>query len=74
VSIKVDGNYVVRGIIKPPDVRTIHASSQVVFFTGNAGAVDIAFDGKNVPLTGGPNSEQTLVFDSHGLLPKAAAQ
>ena len=74
VSIKADGNYVVRGIIKPPEVRTIHANSQVVFFTGNAGAVEVAFDGKNVPLTGGANSEQTLVFDSHGLLPKAPAQ
>ena len=73
VSIKADGNYVVRGIIKPPDVRTIHATSQVVFFTGNAGAVEVAFDGKNVPVAGGPNAEQILVFDSHGLLPNPPA-
>lgn len=70
VSIKADGNFVVRGIIKPPDVRTIHATSQVVFYTGNAGAVDVAFDGKDVPVTGGANDEQILVFDSHGLQPK----
>lgn len=74
VSIKADGEYVVRGIIRPPEVRTIHASNQVVFFTGNAGAVEVSFDGKNVPLTGGPNAEQVLVFDSRGLLPKAPAQ
>jgi cytoskeleton protein RodZ len=73
VSIKADGNYVVRGVIQPPEVRTIHATGQIVFYTGNAGAVDVVFDGKNVPLTGGPNAEQTLVFDSHGLLPQAAA-
>ncbi len=74
VSIKADGNYVVRGIIKPPEVRTIHASDQIVLYTGNAGAVEVAFNGKDVPVSGGANSEQVLVFDSHGLLPKAPAQ
>jgi cytoskeleton protein RodZ len=74
VSIKADGNYVVRGVIQPPEVRTIHATDQIVFYTGNAGAVEVVFDGKNVPLTGGPNDEQTLIFDSHGLQPKVPAQ
>ena len=69
VSVKADGNYVVRGIIRPPDVKTIHATSQVVFYTGNAGAVEVSFNGKNVPLTGGPNAEQVLVFDSRGVVP-----
>ena len=53
VSIKSDGKFVVRGIIKPPDVKTIRATGQVVFWTGNAGAVEVSFNGKNVPLTGG---------------------
>ena len=74
VSIKADGNFVVRGIIKPPDVKTIRATDQVVFYTGNAGAVEVAFDGKSVPISGGANDEQVLVFDSRGLLPKAPAQ
>jgi cytoskeleton protein RodZ len=74
VSVKSDGIYVVRGIIRPPDVKTIHANSQVVFFTGNAGAVDLSFNGKNVPLNGGSNAEQTLVFTAKGLLPKAGTQ
>jgi cytoskeleton protein RodZ len=71
VSVKSDGKYVVRGIIKPPDVRTIHATGQVVFYTGNAGAVEVSFNGKNVPLTGGPNAEQVVVFDSRGAVPDA---
>jgi len=74
VSIKSDGKYIVRGIIKPPDVKTIHATNQVIFFTGNAGAVEVAFNGKNVPLAGGPNAEQVLVFDSRGLLPNTKAK
>ena len=71
VSIKSDGKYVVRGIIKPPDVKAVRATNQVVFFTGNAGAVEVAFNGKNVPLPAGANTEQVLVFDSRGLLPGA---
>lgn len=73
VSIKADGQVVVRGVIKPPDVKTIRATDQVVFFTGNAGAVEVSFNGKSVPLTGGVNEEQTLVFDSHGVVPPAQA-
>jgi hypothetical protein len=65
---------VVRGIIKPPDVKTIRATSQVVFWTGNAGAVEVSFNGKSVPLTGGENEERVLVFNSRGLLPPSASQ
>lgn len=74
VSIKSDGQYVVRGIIRPPDVKTIHATNQVVFFTGNAGALEVAFNGKNVALAGGRNEEQVLVFDSRGVVPNAPSK
>ncbi len=73
VSVKSDGNVVVRGIIRPPDVKTIRASDQIVFFTGNAGAVEVSFNGKNVPLAGGPNEEQTLIFNSRGPMPQTTA-
>jgi len=72
VAIKADGDYVVRGIVRPGAVRTIHAHNQVIFYTTNAGAVDLAFNGQDVPDTGRLHEEQTLVFNSHGLLPKAA--
>lgn len=72
VAIKADGDYVVRGIIGPGAVRTIHARNQVVFYSTNAGAVDIAFDGQQVPTGGRSHEEQTLVFNAHGLLPQVA--
>jgi len=72
VSIKSDGKYVVRGIIRPPDVKTIHATDEIVFYTGNAGDVEVAFNGKNVPLTGGANEETVLVFNSRGVMRKPA--
>jgi cytoskeleton protein RodZ len=74
VSVKCDGKFVVRGIIKPPDVKTIRATNEVIFYTGNAGEVEVAFNGKAVPLNSGANDQQTLVFDSRGVLARAAAQ
>jgi cytoskeleton protein RodZ len=74
VSVKCDGKFVVRGIIKPPDVKTIRATNEVIFYTGNAGEVEVAFNGKAVPLNSGANDQQTLVFDSKGVLARAAAQ
>jgi cytoskeleton protein RodZ len=74
VEIKSDGKVLVSGVMNPSDVRTIHASSKVVFWTGNAGEVELSFNGKNVPLNGGENDEQVLVFNSHGLMPRPATQ
>lgn len=66
VSIKTDGKIAVRGIIGPPDVKTLHATDQIVVWTGNAGAVDITFNGQPVPLTGGPNEVAVLVITPKG--------
>jgi len=74
VEIKSDGKVLVSEVMNPSDVRTIHATSKVVFWTGNAGQVELSFNGKNVPLNGGENDEQVLVFNSHGLMPQPATQ
>ena len=74
VSIKSDGKVIVRGIISPPDVKTIRANEQIVFFTGNAGAVEVSFNGQPVPLAGGPNQEGVLVFSPHGAMSPKPAQ
>jgi len=60
--------YTVRGIISPNDVKTVHATDQIILWTGNAGAVEISFNGQRVPLEGGPNSEGVLVFNSRGVI------
>lgn len=66
VSIKTDGKITVRGIIGPPDVKTIRANEQIVFWTGNAGAVDVTFNGQPVPLAGGVNEVAVLVITPKG--------
>jgi cytoskeleton protein RodZ len=77
ISIKSDGKIAVRGIIGPPDVKTVRATGQVIFWTGNAGAVEVSFNGQRIPLEGGPNTQGTLVFNSHGVVipkPSTAAR
>ena len=68
VSISSDGKITVRGIINPPDVKTVRATKQVVFRTGNAGAVEVSFNGQHITLAGGPNAEGVLVFNEHGVV------
>ena len=74
VEIRSDGEIVVRGVIEPPDVKTFHATKRLVFWTANGGDVELSFNGVNVPVSGGENDEQVLVFNSHGLMPRPAAQ
>ncbi len=74
VEVRSDGDIVVRGVIEPSEVRTFHATKRLVFWTANAGEVELSFNGKNVSLNSGENDEQVLVFDSHGLLVRPAAQ
>lgn len=68
ISIKSDGKFVVQGIISPADVKTVHATDEVIFYTGNAGAVEVSFNGQRIALAGGPNSKGVLVFNSHGVV------
>jgi cytoskeletal protein RodZ len=68
VSISSDGKISVRGIISPPDTKTVRATKQVVFRTGNAGAVEVSFNGQHIALSGGPNTEGVLVFNARGVV------
>lgn len=67
VSIKIDGDIQTRGVLPPDETRRFHANQQVVLWTGNAAAVDVAYNGKPVPLEGGPNDVKVLVFTPNGV-------
>jgi cytoskeleton protein RodZ len=73
VSIKSDGKFTVRGVIGPPDVKTIHAVGQVVFWTGNAGAIDLTVNGQPVIIQGGLNEVAVLVITPKGVEPAKPA-
>jgi hypothetical protein len=67
VEIKSDGKVVVKGVMNPTDVKMIRATTKIVFWTANAGEIELSFNGKVIPLNSGENDEQVLVFNSRGL-------
>jgi cytoskeleton protein RodZ len=69
VSIKADGKITVRGIITSDQRKTIRAKDEIVVWTGNAGATEVSFEGKPVPVEGGVNEPKVLVFKPDGLQP-----
>jgi cytoskeleton protein RodZ len=69
VSLKADGKILVSGVLAADQVRTLHADKEIVIWTGNAGATQVSFDGKAVPMQGGANEKRVLVFKPGGLQP-----
>lgn len=67
VSLKADGKVLVSGVLAADQVRTLHADKEIVVWTGNAGATQVFFDGKQVPVEGGVNESRVLVFKPNGL-------
>ena len=46
--------------------KSIGARDQIVIKTGNAGALDISFNGRKLPAQGAHNEVKTLTFDPNG--------
>ena len=47
--------------------RSVGAHNQIVIKTGNAGALEISFNGNKLPAQGAYNQVKTLTFDPKGL-------
>ena len=71
VSLKADGKILVQGVLDAGQVKTLRADHEIVVWTGNAGATQISFNGKPVPVEGGVNEARVLVFKPSGLQPNA---
>jgi cytoskeleton protein RodZ len=69
VTITADGRQVVQDTLAPPAEKAVEARSQVVIRTGNAGALDISFNGKKLASPGRYHEVKTLTFDPNGLRP-----
>jgi cytoskeleton protein RodZ len=66
VAISADGHQIMEATLFAAGEKSIGARDQIVIKTGNAGALDISFNGKKLPAQGGPNEVKTLTFDPHG--------
>jgi cytoskeleton protein RodZ len=67
VSITADGENVLRDILRASEEKTLHARQQLVIQTGNAGALDLAFNGQPLAAAGDSRRVRTLTFTPQGL-------
>lgn len=69
VTITADGKQVTKGLLVAGDERSIHAGSRVIVHVGNAGGVQLAFNGKELPAIGEQGEVKTLAFGPKGREP-----
>ena len=66
LSITVDGEVSSQQTLTASAEKTVRARSQIVVRSGNLGALDFDFQGKQVSPLGEPGSATALAFDAHG--------
>ncbi len=65
VSITADDRLLVEGTLKGE--KTVRAKNKVVFRTGNAGGIEVSFNGQVQPVLGADNQVRTVVFTPDGM-------
>ncbi len=69
VGITADGKPVIQDTLTAAAEKSIQARNQIVIKAGNVGALDISFNGKQLPPQGHEKQVKTLTFDPSGLRP-----
>jgi cytoskeleton protein RodZ len=68
VLLKADGKTVISRMLNAGEQQSVRAGSRIVVITGNAGGVDVSFNGKAVGAVGNESQVRTLTFTSAGLV------
>jgi cytoskeleton protein RodZ len=68
VSLRADGKTVLSRNLRAGEQQSVRAGSSVVLITGNAGGVDVSFNGKALGAVGNESQVRTLTFNSAGLV------
>ena len=68
VSLSADGKTVVSRNFRTGEQQSVRAGSRVVLVTGNAGGVDVSFNGKTLGAVGNESQVRKLTFTSAGLV------
>ena len=69
VAISADGREIMQDTLSASEQKSIGAREEIVIKTGNAGALDISFNGRKLPSQGAFNQVKTLTFDPNGQRP-----
>jgi cytoskeleton protein RodZ len=67
-AITADGRTVYSGILSAGDQRAIRGRSEVIVKAGNAGGIDLRFNGKKLDLQGESGQVRTITFGPGGMV------
>lgn len=67
ISVTADGKHVISGELTPADSKSFRAHSRVLLTTGNAGGVEISFNGKPIPPLGAEGEVRKATFTPEGI-------
>ena len=68
VSIVADGKSVMQKVLTADKKKQVKAGKQVVLRTGNAGGIEVSFNGRPLGAIGNENEPRTLTFNATGLV------
>jgi cytoskeleton protein RodZ len=68
VSIIADGRSVMQKVLAADQRKLVKAGKQIVLRTGNAGGIDVTFNGRSMGALGNENEPRTLTFSAAGLV------
>jgi cytoskeleton protein RodZ len=68
VSIVADGKSVMQRILSADKQKKIKAGKSVILRTGNAGGIEVSFNGRPLGALGNENEPRTLTFNASGLV------
>ena len=66
--VTADGKFVMQDILTADRQKVIKAGKQIVLKTGNAGGIDVLFNGHSLGALGNENEPRTLTFNATGLV------
>ena len=67
VKVTADGKAVLSGVLTARREKTVHARQRITVIAGNAGGIDLSFNGKPQPPLGTDNQVRTVTFTRQGM-------
>jgi hypothetical protein len=66
MSVIADGKTMMEGVLPATSTKKFHAKKNIYFTTGNAGGVEVSYNGRPLPPLGTSNEVKSLTFTSEG--------
>lgn len=73
ISIAADGRTITSELLDAGSERSVNGRKDIIVKIGNAGGVDLKFNGKKLDTVGEFGEVKTVTFGPHGILPNAPA-